>query len=137
MEMNRKFSIKTSSHSDLTSITSQVAQGVRDLNLQDGLIHVYVMHTTCGLTINENADPAVVHDLLHRLESLSPWTSSKDQHMEGNSAAHLKSSLLGSSVTVPVSKGNLILGTWQGVFFGEFDGPRTRTVHLTALHSIS
>ncbi|MBU2514436.1 secondary thiamine-phosphate synthase enzyme YjbQ [bacterium] len=135
METHHQFSIKTSSHSELVSITSQVAKSVRELNLQNGIIHVFVMHTTCGLTINENADPAVAHDLLHRLESLAPWSSSKDRHMEGNSAAHLKSTLLGSSVTIPVSKGNLVLGTWQGLFFGEFDGPRTRTVHLTALHS--
>ncbi len=135
METNTRFTVKTRSHAELVSITSQVSNGVHELNLSNGIIHVYVLHTTCGLTINENADPAVVHDLLYRLEDLAPWSSSKDRHMEGNSAAHLKSSLLGSSVTVPVSNGNLVLGTWQGIFFGEFDGPRTRTVHLTALHS--
>ena len=135
METSTQFTIRTAAHSDLISITPQVLNGVRELNLVNGIIHIFVMHTTCGLTINENADPAVVHDLLHRLESIAPWEATKDQHLEGNSSAHLKSTLLGSSITVPVSASKLILGTWQGVFFGEFDGPRTRTVCLTALHS--
>lgn len=134
MKTSQRFTVKTSSHSELISITSQVAKGVRDLSMTNGIIHVFVMHTTCGLTINENADPAVVHDLLYRLESLAPWKSSRDRHSEGNSAAHLKSSILGSSLSIPVENGNLVLGTWQGIFFGEFDGPRTRTVHLTAIH---
>ena len=130
-----QFSLRTNSHSELTSITSQVRQAVRDLGINEGVVHIFVLHTTCGLTINENADPSVVHDLLYRLEDLAPWQSRRDRHGEGNSAAHLKSTILGSSVSVPVQNGNLVLGTWQGIFFGEFDGPRTRTVHITALHS--
>ena len=135
MESAAKFSVRTTDHSDLINITSSVSNAVRELNLINGIIHVFVMHTTCGLTINENADPDVVHDLLHRLETVAPWRASQDIHGEGNSAAHLKSSLLGTSVMVPVSQGRLVLGTWQGIFFGEFDGPRTRTVYCTALHS--
>jgi len=128
-----KFNVRTKSHTELISITSEVSRIIRELNLKDGLIHVFVLHTTCGLTINENADPAVVHDLLNRLEGVAPWKDSRDRHMEGNSAAHFKSSLLGSSVTVPVTNGSLVLGTWQGIFFGEFDGPRSRSVYCTAI----
>jgi secondary thiamine-phosphate synthase enzyme len=117
----------------MISITSDLSRLVREMGLINGVLHVFVLHTTCGLTINENADPDVVHDLLHRLDSLAPWKHSKDRHMEGNSAAHLKSSLLGSSVAIPVLNGNLLLGTWQGVFFAEFDGPRTRSVHCSAI----
>lgn len=135
MESATKFSVRTSDHSDLINITSNVSRVVQELNLEHGVIHVFVMHTTCGLTINENADPDVVHDLLNRLETVAPWRVGQDRHGEGNSAAHLKSSLLGASVMVPVSQGRLVLGTWQGIFFGEFDGPRTRTVYCTALHS--
>lgn len=121
----------------MVSITSEVSRLVKETGLKDGIMHVFVLHTTCGLTINENADPDVVHDLLYRLETLAPWKTGKDRHMEGNSAAHLKSSLLGSSVSVPVRSGRLVLGTWQGIFFCEFDGPRTRTVYCTPVHSDS
>ncbi len=127
--------LKTTSHEALISITREVSEIVDQLGVQEGVIHLFVLHTTCGLTINENADPDVVHDLLSRLNQVAPWKSPDDRHMEGNSAAHLKSSLLGSSVLVPFKNGNLVLGTWQGIFFGEFDGPRTRTVHLTVLPS--
>ncbi len=134
MTSSSQFTLKTPSHSTLISITSEVSSQTHKLGLQNGVIHVFVKHTTCGLTINENTDPAMVHDFLSRLERLVPWHDPYDRHMEGNSAAHLKSSILGSSVMVPVCGGKLVLGTWQGIFFGEFDGPRTRTVHLTALH---
>ena len=135
MKKSTQISLKTTSHTALTLITRQVAEAVTELEIVNGLIHVFVLHTTCGLTINENADPDVVHDLLCRLDNLAPWHGSEDRHMEGNSAAHLKSSLLGSSVTVPVKSGQLVLGTWQGIFFGEFDGPRKRSVYLTAIRS--
>ena len=131
-----KFSVKTRNHSELISITREVSDCVPRLKLVNGLIHVFVLHTTCGITINENADPAVSHDLLQRLDAIAPWKVNGDRHMEGNSAAHLKSSLLGSSVTIPVSNSKLALGTWQGIFFGEFDGPRTRSVYCSAIHSI-
>jgi len=135
MTQSKQILLKTTSHDTLIPITRQVAEVVSEIAFADGLIHIFVLHTTCGLTINENADPDVVHDLLCRLNKLAPWNSSEDRHMEGNSAAHLKSSLLGSSVTVPVKNGQLVLGTWQGIFFGEFDGPRQRSVYLTAISS--
>ncbi len=127
-------SLKTTSHEALISITHLIEKSIPSLKVENGLVHVFVLHTTCGITINENADPDVVHDLLYRLNDLAPWNKASDRHMEGNSAAHLKSSLLGSSVTIPVINGRLVLGAWQGVFFGEFDGPRQRTFHLTAIH---
>ena len=135
MKTDSMLSIRTTKHTELISITSDVSRVLKDVGMDDGLLHLFVLHTTCGLTINENADPDVVHDLLHRLDSLAPWQISQDRHMEGNSAAHLKSSLLGSSVTLPVSNGKLVLGTWQGIFFGEFDGPRTRSVFCTFMPS--
>jgi len=128
-----KIQVKTPSHEALVSITHGVSNSLKQLKLRDGIVHAYVMHTTCGMTINENADPSVVHDLLSRLDKLIPWHDPDDRHAEGNSAAHLKSSLFGSSVTIPVKDGRLVLGTWQGIFLGEFDGPRTRTIHLTSL----
>lgn len=135
MTCSTEISIQTTAHDALIPITEQVQDAVMTLNLGDGLIHVHVLHTTCGLTINENADPSVVHDLLHRLNELAPWKHPADRHMEGNSAAHLKSSLLGSSVSLPVRQGRLVLGTWQGIFFAEFDGPRQRRFCVTAIGS--
>lgn len=132
-----KLTVKSNSHSELITITRLVADAIQELGLRDGVAHVFVRHTTCGLTINENADPAVKTDLLRRLEALAPWNDSKDRHMEGNSAAHLKSTFLGASVSVPVVDGQMMLGTWQGIFLGEFDGPRTRTLMVTALSSSS
>ncbi len=135
MTYSRQISIQTSAHEALIPITRQVENVVKELGIENGLIHIFVLHTTCGITINENADPDVVHDLLYRLNDLAPWKNPADRHMEGNSAAHLKSTLLGSSITVPIKNGHLVLGTWQGVFFGEFDGPRQRTLNLTAIGS--
>lgn len=133
--MSQLITIKTTGHTCIIPITLQVSRVVKELGLMDGIIHVFVLHTTCGLTINENADPDVIHDLIHRLDTLAPWNLEQDRHSEGNSAAHLKSSILGSSVSVPVKDGKLILGTWQGIFLGEFDGPRSRSVYCTAIHS--
>lgn len=128
-----QITIKTHSHQELISITRLVDKELQTMGVQNGVLHLFVQHTTCGLTINENADPDVVHDLMIRLDKLAPWNVSTDRHMEGNSAAHLKSTLLGTSVTIPVVNGSMQLGTWQGIFFGEFDGPRTRKVFLTML----
>ncbi|MBI1865032.1 MAG: YjbQ family protein [Nitrospirae bacterium] len=94
---------------------------------------MFVLHTTCGLLINENADPDVARDILRRLEELVPWENLRDRHAEGNTAAHVRSSLVGSSLTIPVQGGSLVLGAWQGVFLAEFDGPRTRQVVVTAV----
>ena len=131
MTTTSTISIRTPAHEALVPITGEVVDIVRKSNLSVGIVHLFVKHTTCGLTINENADPAVVHDLLHRLNRLAPWSLAEDRHSEGNSAAHLKSSLLGCSLSLPIEQGRLVLGTWQGIFLGEFDGPRTRQVHLS------
>jgi len=110
----------------MLEITDQVRQAVRDAGVAEGQVTVYIPHTTAGVTINENADPDVVHDMLAQLDEMVPWRQPFYQHGEGNSAAHVKASLMGISVAVPVSGGDLLLGTWQGVWFCEFDGPRSR-----------
>jgi secondary thiamine-phosphate synthase enzyme len=128
-----QISIRTHSHDCLLPINREVQDYIQEIDYRNGFINLFILHTTCGLTINENADPDVVHDLLYRLDKLAPWDLSADKHREGNSAAHLKSSLLGPSLTLPVKDGKLVLGTWQGIFLGEFDGPRTRTVFITTI----
>jgi secondary thiamine-phosphate synthase enzyme len=109
---------------DITALVRQAAAGV-----SQGLAVVYVPHTTAGVTVNENADPDVCRDLLAQLEQLAP-ADGRYRHTEGNSDAHVQASLVGSSVTLIVAGGALVLGTWQSVFFCEFDGPRSRKVHL-------
>lgn len=101
-------------------------------SVRSGFCHVYVPHTTAGITINEAADPSVNHDIIAGLNKIVPFQDGYT-HLEGNSAAHIKSSLMGSSITVPIKDGNLALGTWQGVYLCEFDGPRTRTVNCTII----
>ena len=113
----------------LYDLTSAVREVIRRSGLNDGLCIVYCPHTTAGITINENADPDVVKDLLHGLEKTFP-DRAEFRHSEGNSAAHLKASCIGSSVTLIVENGAPKLGTWQGVYFCEFDGPRERTYHI-------
>ena len=122
--------IRTSQQSEMREITREVQAVVTRRNLRAGLVLVYVPHTTAGVTINENADPTVAADLLAALERLVPWRQPGYQHSEGNSAAHIKATLTGSSVCVPVEHGRLTLGQWQGVFLCEFDGPRTRRVFV-------
>jgi len=128
-----RIEIRTPSHQALVSITAEVEAACREVGLGDGLLHLFVRHTTCGLLVNENADPDVVTDLLRRFEQIVPWRAPADRHAEGNTAAHLRSVLVGTELTVPVAGGRLDLGTWQGVFLAEFDGPRTRQVTVTAL----
>ena len=130
---HRTFEVATPSHQALVPVTRQVADAVAALGLADGVAHVFVEHTTCGMLVNENADPDVVTDLLRRLERIAPWRDPEDRHAEGNTAAHLRSVLVGGSVSVPVANGRLALGTWQGLFLAEFDGPRRRRVTVTAL----
>ncbi len=113
-------------------ITSAVRDAIRQSGLAAGLCVVYCPHTTAGITINENADPDVVRDLLHGLDKSFP-DRAEFRHSEGNSAAHLKASCIGSSVTLIVDKGAPLLGTWQGVYFCEFDGPRERRYHIKLL----
>lgn len=116
----------------MLDITRQVAGVLGDAGVSSGAVLVYVPHTTAGVTINENADPDVVRDLLAGLSRLAPCDAGW-LHCEGNSDGHLKASLVGSSVTVPIEDGRMQLGTWQSLWFCEFDGPRTRDVVVTVL----
>ncbi len=129
MTMLRTFTVKTSAKTELLDLTPHVQEAVRDSGVQEGLCHLFVPHTTAGITINENADPSVKADLLMVLNKLisdrEPY-----RHLEGNSPAHVKASLMGPSLTLIVTGGRLLLGTWQGIFFCEFDGPRSRKVHV-------
>lgn len=125
--------VRTSARSEMVDITGRIAQAVRAGGAVEGAVLVYVPHTTAGVTINENADPDVVHDILLALDRCVPWRADGYRHIEGNSAAHVKASLVGSSVLVPVRDGQLALGTWQAVFLCEFDGPRTRRVFVSLL----
>jgi secondary thiamine-phosphate synthase enzyme len=122
--------VNTQRRSQMVELTSQLKQSVRASGVKSGRLTVYVPHTTAGITINENADPDVVHDMLRQLDEMVPWEQPFYRHGEGNSAAHVKASMMGSSVTVLIDQGQLVLGTWQGVWFCEFDGPRSRKVHI-------
>lgn len=123
-----EFIVKTQQRDQMIEITSDVQQMLDQAGVEDGSVTVYVPHTTAGVTINENADPDVVHDTLARLDKMVPWREPFDRHAEGNSASHIKASMMGASVTVIVRGGRLQLGQWQGIWFCEFDGPRTRSV---------
>jgi secondary thiamine-phosphate synthase enzyme len=128
-----RFSLRTTDRSQVLDITADVEAGARAVGVANGAILVHVPHTTAAVTINENADPHVPIDVLRRLEQLVPWRDHDDLHGEGNSAAHVKSSLIGCSQVLAVQDGKLRLGTWQGVWFCEFDGPRQRKVEVSAL----
>ncbi len=121
--------VKTRSRTEFVDITSEVQDVVRSSGVEDGLCMLYVPHTTGAVTINESADPAVKSDILMILNRVIPWEA-EYRHMEGNSPAHVKSSLIGASELIPIEKGRLTLGTWQGIFFCEFDGPRTRKLQV-------
>ncbi|MFK7790624.1 MAG: secondary thiamine-phosphate synthase enzyme YjbQ [Phycisphaeraceae bacterium] len=123
--------IKTQQRDQMVEITAHIQRILDQTSIDDGSVIVFVPHTTAGVTINENADPDVVHDTLARLDKMVPWRESFDRHGEGNSASHVKASMMGSSVTVLVQRGKMMLGRWQGVWFCEFDGPRTRSVWVT------
>lgn len=120
--------------SEAIDITEPVRKLVADTGIEDGVCTVYVAHTTAGIFINENADPAVGHDLLTTLERLVPWDGTYT-HAEGNAAAHIKATLVGTSQSIPVRGRRLRLGRWQGIFFAEFDGPRERQVQVTVVAS--
>ena len=124
--------IETAHRKEMLDITSKLQKTVTDGNVTDGVLVAYVPHTTAGITINENADPDVRHDILAHLEMLIP-ANSNFRHLEGNSDAHIQSSIMGSSVMVIIENGKLVLGTWQSVFFCEFDGPRTRKIYVQHL----
>ena len=125
----KTISVKTSSQTELIDITSDVQSALQAENFTDGICMLYVPHTTAAVTINESADPSVRRDILMVLNQMVPWKADY-RHMEGNSPAHVKTSLVGSSELVSVENGRMVLGTWQGIFFCEFDGPRTRKMHI-------
>ncbi len=117
----------TQKRTHFEDITDAVKRIVKEEGVKDGICCIYVPHTTAGVFINENADPNVKWDIEQALEKLVPWISDY-KHMEGNAAAHIKSVLTGNSIFIPIKNGKLMLGTWQGIFFAEFDGPRDRKV---------
>lgn len=127
--MIKKISVQTSQREELIDITDKVQQAVADLKCGDGICVVYAPHTTAAITINENADPSVVKDILYGLDKIAPQKGNYS-HSEGNSPAHIKSSLIGCSKQILVEDGKLVLGTWQGIYFCEFDGPRRRNVFV-------
>lgn len=122
--------VRSKERSDAIDITDRVEHLVKESEVLNGLCHVYVQHTTAGLFINENADPDVLTDVLKTLDILVPWNG-EYRHAEGNAAAHIKATLVGTSQTIPVREGQLQLGRWQGIFLADFDGPRERTVQVT------
>src|SRR5687768_17889630 len=119
-------SVRTATRSEMLDVTDRLAKFVRSNNMLEGMLIVYVPHTTAAVTINENADPDVRHDMLRKLDELIPKDEAYYRHGEGNSDSHVKTSLVGNSVTVLIERGRLVLGRWQGVYFCEFDGPRER-----------
>ena len=122
-------SVKTDVRNDMVDITYLVQKEISDARLQEGICVVYVPHTTAGITINEGADPDVCQDIIKKLNELVPYDGSY-RHLEGNADSHIKASIIGSSVTVIIENGQLVLGTWQKIFFCEFDGPRSRRVYI-------
>ena len=127
-----KISITTSRRTELVPVSRAIQAALESLPAWDGLLHVHSPHTTAGVTVNEQADPDVAADMEKALAKLVPWSAGY-AHAEGNSAAHIQTALVGVSTFVPVRRGRLALGTWQGVFLCEFDGPRTRELWLTAI----
>jgi secondary thiamine-phosphate synthase enzyme len=123
----KRFDVPTSSRTQMINIDHMARQAVEESGVKTGICHLFVPHTTAGVTINENADPNVVRDILMEVDKVIPFQDNYS-HLEGNAAAHIKSSLVGCSQTIPVEGGQLVLGTWQSVFFCEFDGPRHRKV---------
>ena len=128
--MPASIQVTTRSRNQMKDITGDVQGEVANANVRDGICTVYVPHTTAGVTINEGADPAVCEDILNKLEDLVPPNAGY-RHMEGNADSHVKASLMGSSVSVMIENGRLVLGTWQKIFFCEFDGPRTRKAYVS------
>ena len=126
--------VKTQARTQMIDITAQVREAVAAQPVSNGLVHICSMHTTGAVTINENADPAVETDILSTINNMVPWDDGY-RHLEGNSAAHIKTSLFGASEMVALENKQLVLGTWQGIFFCEFDGPRNRKVNITIIPS--
>ena len=127
-----RVTVRSSLHAELINVTERVERVVSQSGVVSGLCSVYVPHTTAGVLVNENADPDILSDFLTTLERLVPWDNGY-RHAEGNAAAHIKSTLVGTSQTVPVRGGRMALGRWQGIYFAEFDGPRTRSATVTII----
>jgi secondary thiamine-phosphate synthase enzyme len=130
--VDRTLEVKTSSQTELIDITADIETAIQSIGIDDGVCLLFVPHTTAAVTINEHADPSVKSDIIMALNKIVPWKEAY-RHMEGNSPAHIKASIIGSSEIVAVESGRLKLGRWQGVFFCEFDGPRIRKIHLRLL----
>ncbi len=130
--MLKEIKVSSRSRSQMVDITRNVQEIVTESEVKNGVCYIFVPHTTAGITINENADPSVVADILHETDKIVPWEDGY-KHIEGNSAAHIKASMMGFSQTVFVENGRLVLGTWQGIYLCEFDGPRTRKVLVKVL----
>lgn len=124
-----EFKVRTAEKTDFVDITSKVEKIVKEQKVKNGYIIIFIAHTTAAVTINESADPDVCRDMKYKLDDLIAWHDNY-RHAEGNSAAHIKSSLIGSSEKIIIDKGNLVLGTWQGIFLTEFDGPRLRKIKI-------
>ncbi|MBW1840961.1 MAG: YjbQ family protein [Deltaproteobacteria bacterium] len=124
--------VKTNARTELLDITSVIQERVTTAGVGEGLCMLYVPHTTAAITINESADPSVRDDILMILNKIIPWKAAY-RHLEGNSPAHIKATIVGPSELIAVENGRLVLGTWQGIFFCEFDGPRTRKLHMRFL----
>jgi secondary thiamine-phosphate synthase enzyme len=126
--MIKQFEISTSKRDEMIEITMLLQEWLDESGVKEGVLLVQSMHTTAGITVNENADPDVKTDFMMRLDETFPWNHIQDRHREGNTAAHLKTSTVGHIQTVIITEGRLLLGTWQGIYFCEFDGPRTRRI---------
>jgi secondary thiamine-phosphate synthase enzyme len=129
LKMIQTFQVMTTTQTEFIEITYSVQEAVQKTGMRDGICLIFIPHTTAAVTINENADPSVVQDIVMELNKMVPFKN-QYRHMEGNSPAHIKASLMGCSEIVLVESGKLVLGTWQGIFFCEFDGPRNRKVHV-------
>jgi secondary thiamine-phosphate synthase enzyme len=121
--------VKSKTKTQLIDITPEIQKAVRSSGISEGFCMLYVPHTTAAITINESADPDVASDIMMVLNEVIPWKADY-RHLEGNSPAHIKSTLVGASEIIAIENGSLVLGTWQGIFFCEFDGPRTRNLHM-------
>lgn len=127
-----QLTVKTHAQTEMIDVTAQVQKLLAEHGIQEGICMLYVPHTTAAVTINESADPSVREDILMVLNQMVPWKAAY-RHAEGNSPAHVKASLMGASQLVRIENGRLALGTWQGIFFCEFDGPRTRKMDVTLI----
>ncbi|MFT4414307.1 secondary thiamine-phosphate synthase enzyme YjbQ [Fredinandcohnia humi] len=128
--MLKKFTIQTDKRDQMIDVTDKVQEFLNECKVVEGAVIVYCPHTTAGITINENADPDVKRDMIRRFDEVYPWAHKLDRHFEGNTAAHMKASTVGASQYIIVTNEQLLLGTWQGIYFCEFDGPRTRTFYV-------